>query len=487
MPSNPTYEEWSRLLAGAFFPEAEGRRLVYFAVDDDILDELVEASSPGTGARSLVRAVRPRLDTADPQRLFEPLAQEAYAWSGRRPRPEIPNFLAGLAVTILAASRMDEGDGIAATNYYDRLREVLEVPSLPGSAFRETVPSVFRILREWLNGIPGRRRGISTVPEVVQPEHVGFPLSQVQFRESDRRKLTSFFRQYQLKATDSENARMLLAPARDWAGRTNLSVGAKRLLRSPENEVAAVALIASELARWDESERDERGRHVGLIRLTLQVIGRPRWGMLATRPDGFPDEADFDFDGRLVHLQSSVDGFYDPVIFEGGDDPLLTGILRGNLTLRCASGVLRFLAGAVIPMGADPFVGAMVSRRRIEPGERHFVLVRPELGDAVAQLLDSCGREGWTSRPEIAPTGWLLLSDVFVDLPPMQAVDDALAPLAPSVDSRPELVGGLRLEGPGREHRYLQTGEPDLWLPDWLIGQARSHRDNRWEPSGMGP
>ena len=66
MPSNPSYEEWSRLLADAFFPVAEDARPVYFAVDDDILDELIEAETEGDGARSLVRAVRPRLNTRDP-------------------------------------------------------------------------------------------------------------------------------------------------------------------------------------------------------------------------------------------------------------------------------------------------------------------------------------------------------------------------------------------------------------------------------------
>ncbi|MBA3235252.1 MAG: hypothetical protein H0T59_04540, partial [Chloroflexi bacterium] len=424
--TNPSYEEWSRLLAETFFPKVNEPRPVYFAVDDDILDELIEAEADGLGARSLVRAVRPRLNTWDPSSLFEPLADEAYGWAGSRPRSAVPPFLAGLAVTVLAASRMDEGDGIAATNYYARLREVLEVSDLRGSAFRDTVPDVFRILRQWIDGLPRHQRGTSTVPEVAYPEHVGFPLSQVQFRESDRRKLTSFFRQLRLKATDSANAAMLIAPARDWAGRAGLSPGAKRLLRAPGNESAAIALLASELSRWDESERDERGRRVGQIRLTLQVLSQPQWGMLATRPDGFPPTADFEFDGQHQRLGSSIDGFYDPVSFSGTDDPLLAKLLTGGVSLRCSNGTLRFSSGAVIPLGPDLTVGALASRRRIEPGERHSVLIRPDTEAKVMRLFEGHAREGWTPRPAMSPPGWLLISDVFIDLPPTEVVDEAL-------------------------------------------------------------
>jgi hypothetical protein len=494
--SDPSYEEWSRLLADTFFSVAEESRPVYFAVDDDILDELVEADRKGSGARSLVQAVRPRLNIWDPARLFDPLANEAYAWAGSRPRSPIPPFLAGLAVTVLAASRMDDGDGISATNYYARLREVLDTPNLPGSAFRETIPSVFRIFREWIDGQPRHRRGTSTVPVVAQPEpvpvvaqpeHVGFPLSQVQFRESDRRKLTSFFRQLRLKATDSANAEMLLAPAREWAGRSGLSPGARRLLR-PGNDRAAIALIASELSRWDESERDERGRRVGQIRLTLQVLGQPRWGMLATRPDGFPSAADFEFDRWQQRLVSSIDGFYDPVSFSGTGDPLLASLLSGAVSLRCPYGTLRFSAGSVIPLGPDLTVGALASRRRIEPGERFSVLVRPDKEAAVTQLLDGHAREGWNPRPTMSPPGWLLISDVFVDLPPTNVVDVALRPLVPSVDARPELVGGLQLRGHGRDRVFLTNGEPDLWVPDWLSGQPAvtasiDSRQMDWGPS----
>ena len=167
-----------------------------------------------------------------------------------------------------------------------------------------------------------------------------------------------------------------------------LSPGAKRLLRAPGNDRAAIALLASELSRWDESERDERGRRVGQIRLTLQVVGQARWGMLATRPDGFPSSADFEFDGRQQRLVSSIDGFYDPVSFSGTDDPLL-----GQHAGWCCLVALPVRDAPVLgrvghPIGPDLTVGALASRRRIEPGERFSVLVRPGLeaaGDAATR------------------------------------------------------------------------------------------------------
>lgn len=468
---NESYEWWSHALADAFFPLVETPRPVYFAVDDDFLDEIAGASEPGSGAESLVNAVRPRLNTHDPLRLFDPVAQEAYAWVGDRRAGSTPPFLAALAVTILAASRMDEADGVSAANYYVRLRDTLRLPAVSGTAFRGAISSAFRVLDVWLRGLHQHRRGLSTIPTNPSPAHVGFPLSQVMFRASDRRKLSRFFRLHGLKAADSPSAGLLLTPLRIWAEGARLSPGAMRLLRSPALEAEAVDLLVGELASWDESERDERGRPVGAIRLLLDVLGQARWSIVATRPAGFPQAAVFrSADGWEIELRSTIDGFYDPIRLDGRADAMLRELFSGSLVLTCNSGTLRFSGPPVIPLGPDPSVGMLASTRAIQPGERHWVLVRPALETQATSYFKEFARDGWKPRPEIAPTQWRLFSDVFVDVPPARAVDDALKPLIPSVQARPELVGGLRL-GRGRRPDYLERGEPDLWVPEWLSRQ----------------
>ena len=203
-----SYSEWAEALADQFFPPSTARRPVRFAVDDDILDEIAETQD-GQGARSLAAAVRPQLRLAEPRRLYDDVLSNAYAWTSG-PRDGAPPFLPCLAVCVLAAARMDSKQGISASNYYSRLREVLDVNVSASVGYPDAIPSLFRLLHEWLERTQRGRRGQSTIPDSPKYAHIGFALSQVSFRESDRRKLTRFFAQLGLKSRDSSAGPLLV-------------------------------------------------------------------------------------------------------------------------------------------------------------------------------------------------------------------------------------------------------------------------------------
>ena len=444
---------------------------MYFAVDDDVLDELLGADHPRAGATSLLRVCRPLLNLREPSSLFGGLAELAYRWAGNR-YPGVPPFLPGLALTVLAASRMDASDGVAPTNYYRRLRQVLEISESPEAAFRETVPSIFRVLDEWLRASRAHSRGLSTIPPNPTPEHVGYPISQTAFRASDRRKLTAFFREHRLKPTDVDLVQALLPELRRWSSRAGLSIGARRLLEAPEMRMQAAAIVTAELATWDETEVDERGHKIGQLRLMLAIAGRPRWGLLATRPAGLPEEADFNTPGgRRCHLRSTVDGYYDPLWLEGPNDPTLIELLNTAPVLRSGIWSLRFQRADVMPMRPDPVSNSLTTRRRVEPGERHWVLASEAISQEVLRVLASTAREGWRERDASAPLGWRLISDVFIDHPPLNLTDERLSPLIPTVDARPQLVGGLPVGRANGEDIYLEGAEPELWVPSWLLAE----------------
>ena len=179
---------------------------MYLAVDDDTLDEIVGEPGDGRGSRALLRTVRPKLSLGDERHFFEPVRLDAVMWHSLRTTAAAPPFLPVLALTVLAASRMDESEAVAAFNYYHRLKEVLDITFDPGPAFRDAVAQMFVMLDEWLTLHKGHFRGVSTISAHPQPAHVGYPLSQVLFRQSDRRQLTRFFRMYGLRPEDAESA-----------------------------------------------------------------------------------------------------------------------------------------------------------------------------------------------------------------------------------------------------------------------------------------
>ncbi len=458
-------EDWTALLADRFFPVKAIPGPVHFAVDDDALDEIA-GTDRGGGAASLATAVRPSLRVQDPRHLFDDVSATAYRWAGNR-YPGPPPFLPCLALCVLAASRMDASLAISSTNYYVRLQTALDIDVSAALGYPDAVPALFRLLREWLNSQRGRR-GLSTIPDTASPAHIGFALSQIHVRESDRRKLTRFFTLLALSPTDAASANELVGALRRWALVSDLSPGAKAFIASDRDREAVAALIASELREWDETERDEHGRRLGRVQLLLEIKGAARWGVLVTRPEGFPPAAIFSSsDGLILDLHSSVEGFYDPVWFGGSESNLLARAFAGVVLLRSGPIGLRFAIDQVTALGPDPRTGRLAAVQRVEPGERHWVLVHAHQREAVVELLDKIAREGWSDSPG-APEGWLLLRDVIVDMPPAHVVPEGLSALVPAVDARPELNGGLPLGRTSNIPTYLRGGEPDLWIPDWL-------------------
>lgn len=463
-----TVDQWAELLECRFFPLHQRGRHVYFAVDDDVLDELA-GGGPTRGAESLLRALRPQLRLHAERELFEDSLQAGLRWSAdgfRGPPPILPC----LAVCVLAASRMDASEGIASSNYYRRLRLALDLAFSPEAAYRAAVPPMFRLLHEWLQASRGSR-GTSTIPDHASPAHVGFALSQALVRESDRRKLTAFFARTGLRPADASASRQLLPALRHWAQQSTLSPGAKRLISDAQFSDQATALLEGELRSWDLSERDDDGRVLGRIDLLLRVAPTLGWGLLATRPPGFPEQDEWACPPQVLALRSTVAGLYDPVILGPQLPSWVVDSRTRPLTFRSGDHALRLAVSSIVPLGPDPNTGYLVSRRRFEPGVRHWLLVHDDLAPEAERLLQVIAREGWQPSA-LGPRGWHLYRDVFVDLPPTYPVPASLSALIPGVDARPAFRGGLSLGTFGGERWYLVGGEPDIWLPEWLVAAS---------------
>ncbi len=464
-----TLEDWALALERYFFaPRQRGRR-VYFSVSDEALDEIAQTTS-GQGAETLVRAVRPQLRLTSQRNLFEDVYTSGTRWSANR-EPGPPPFLPCLALCVLAASRMESSQGLSAGNYYERLRIVLDLPHSPQPAYAETIPATFRLFHEWIQRGRGVR-GASTIPDVAVPAHIGYALSQALIRESDRRKLTAFFIRLDLQPQDWGVSGQLLPALRYWAARSTLSWGAKRLISDPQYERDALSFFEDELKNWDLNERDDDGRVVGRIAISLRVTGGTDWALIASRPRGFPETAAWTSGApgsglRTLTLQSSIPEIYDPVSLGPSLPDWILEAHNHPLVFKCGQQALHLALPSVVPLGPDPNTGRLTSTRRVQPSVRHWLLVHGEVAQAAEDLLGRIAREGW-ARVANSPVGWRLYRDVFVDLPPTFEVPPGLAPLVPGVEAKPELCGGLPLGLLGGEPLYLQGGPPDVWLPHWL-------------------
>lgn len=232
-----------------------------------------------------------------------------------------PDCLPGLALLVLAASRMDADDRASMHAYYRRLADLLQVPRqeqwphIPGTP---ELTGRFADLKSWMAVQLAGARGLLDLPPVEPSRRVvGVPISQTLLRAGDHRALGAFFeRSGRLIDLGWDPVHQL----RRWSGRYQLSQPAQSLLHRPELHQALAAALRNARRHWDGTVRDEHGRPVLPARLTLHPLpSRVTVGLTVpalaepgtvTGPDGLridahPDQA---AEMPLEWLRHAVDG-----------------------------------------------------------------------------------------------------------------------------------------------------------------------------------
>jgi hypothetical protein len=458
-----SYEDWASRLRAHFFEESNAGVPVTFFVDGEVLAEIAGVPEQEADAAEawLASAVRPKLLPESSGDVFSRVVDESWTWRLKHPDHD-PPFLPVLAITVLAAAKMARTQDRAAHNYYRPLRKVLGLQDKPGMppGYDAAMQGLWGHLTWWLNVQTEGRLGLSSVPDRPSPAYIGYALSQALFRASDRQRLTHFFTALDIAPGEPIEAAELLAYFRAWCQRSHLSSGAMEMARREEYAEPLAAILAAELRRWDGSLRDERGRRLGQILITLDLYLRPRLAFAAERPHGFPAPAAFEFDetGRTVILQATGSDFYDELPFEVSAQVLETG-MRG-----VHDGVALGLSpGPIVPFRQHEALGCWASVRQLVPGIHHWVLVRADHDPLVREYLRDSAMADWREAQGIAPRGWTFFRDVVIDAAPPSTTNPALSRIVPSLRERPSLWGGLPLSI--NPDLYLAGGEPDLWVP----------------------
>jgi hypothetical protein len=182
-----------------------------------------------------------------------------------------PMYLTGLAVLVLAASRMATDQRASMREYYLRLADLLGIPLAPDWPQVRGVPDLvarFEDLTAWLAHTEDGRRGLLDVPGAVHPSIVGVPISQSLLRAGDRIALGAFFeRTSHLIDAGWDPVHQL----HGWGGRHQLTAPLLGLLARPDLHHTLAGALRAARRSWDGSTIDATGRRLlpGQLRLHL--------------------------------------------------------------------------------------------------------------------------------------------------------------------------------------------------------------------------
>jgi len=182
MPSD--YEEWNEKLIKEFYPKGREGRPSFLSMESHVVEELEQEIDA-----SFVESVK-ALGSSD--KIIPILLALGVKWSKKRKGD--PPFIAGLALCVLAASKMGS-EGKWSTNYYYWLNKLLDREN-PGSKRRppgfDKIPYLWKILNLWLEEDCEGKRGLPTAKQAGPPnrKYVSWPISQALFRpEADKKEL----------------------------------------------------------------------------------------------------------------------------------------------------------------------------------------------------------------------------------------------------------------------------------------------------------
>jgi hypothetical protein len=450
---------WNAALAERFYRQEFANRPVFLCVDEETLAAIGrDAGLLSDDAKALACVVRRRVRDRAP---LDAWTHDAVVWR-RSGFVGPPPFLSVLAVTVLAATTRG-----AATDraYYTRLNGLLGLAGrgMPRD-FDSDIQQLWLCLNDWLMDVEHGRRGLPTATNLVSAfPNIGWALSQTVLRPSDRAKLPILFNRLGVYPGQHVDGHLLVAGLRrsGLAGR----LMSRRLLQVLDDPALAESLastLASELAAWDGTLRDEVGRHAIPMLLTYHQRSRS-FGVAVRTP------------ADLAHLSVQL-GREAPVALgePGGLQllpvPVTAGLLDGQSMLatlvaldereRVPSDIRLVMAQAdVRVLTPNDDLARWVEVRATELRRRYLVLVRAGLIPRAVELMTSLGDVAPRQTSVSCPSGWM-----GYEFEPLCAssVDGQLSVLSPSGTEMVVLDGGLPILVQSR--MYLTAGPPDVLL-----------------------
>lgn len=504
------YGRWNQGIFEHFFTEANRGRPVYLDVDDAVLSQIAECVGRSEEPRtSLARAVGSTLALApDRENVFRAhLANldrfqrglPPRGWKQRESSPNVPPFLALLALFVRAAEEMAASDGYSAANYYGRLDALLGITS--GSAasnrlrrhFQQHSLKFWHALNSWLEQLNGAV-GLPTARSWGRRRYVGVPMSQALVKEHDRSALATFFAAQRFQPGRRLASADMERVLSDWITNSNVSGYLKTLWRTGSEARRRIAEVASlELENWDGTvpEPVDRARsQVGLLQI---------WAMLRAGPPlridiGLVAQASTPLPPGVYSLEPNAseqarNAIGDPPAifvqeYEPGVGSLITEIgewslpelLLTQLSVSNEGYRLTRQPRAVVALERDDLLAAYREVDRLELATDAMILAHTFYAPAVEEVLKRYAVEGYESHDASQikglPNDWILYRNVQLVAPPTTDVGE-LSPLIGFSSAAVNFGDGLRLPGIPAWHRkappQLQIAVPDQSIDARLV------------------
>lgn len=448
-----SYDEWNHALATYFTAGVPQGHVVYLSVDDAIIQQIEHQLTVrlGHSPEPFIAAVRRRVvhgRRVDFRRIW-----------GRNCYGE-PNCIAFLAAMVLAASRMaeDEEESIAASNYFTRFCEVLQLNQESGrpSGMRSGAESEEPLWHEWAKWLGENGLISSARPGEGPNRYINYPISQALLRGVDRNRLYRLFRESNW--ADDWDIEMVTAAVRRAA--PYLTKHLQRLLSDRSQRAEAIAEAIYEVYdTWARGEGDDhtsyRSRRnylmVGIWRSEDVLSGAIEYFLYPQAPRRQRiDELIVDIDNQPRTLTIERPGWYMPICpvneqhlnqgvrYTVIQPPELNALLLPSRTFW----ILR-------PDPNNPESGVYASWGRVPLGTKCIILCRKELLADLDQLRAERLIE-WNGDPQSIPSfaEWVEVRDCMVISPVWDGVEikhsDLHSALQPRERLNIGLSGGLR-------------------------------------------
>ncbi len=465
------YVEWNKWIVKHILASARKGQSIYLSITPTVLAGITSSESDSPASAQ------------DAEAHFALTAKEIQAsivvQEGRQrilrsfDEEGLPLSAAYLAISVLAAYRMQSDEEASGGAYYYRLAELLGSEMVGGYpyGFDPTVfESLWVFLQTWLAEDTGAKLAMPGQENTAR-RFVALPLTHVPLRRLDIEKLPAFFGWAGYSAGARVGEERLLSDLQHWARSYAALSTAGASALADERKHAVVSQVAQELAVWDGTATESGGRRNASVEIMLDIVRyRPDLFYLPRRPEGFPTYYD---DGVHV-LNAGDDRWYEPLPLLADAGPELSSGFEWRSRADSLLGFRR-PPSAVIALAPSTDSTGFLSRSSLPRGTSCAVLCQSSLAGVAGEYLSAtAGRACTPLTHSNVPSGWTLFTavkpDRYVEVP------NGLDGLA--LDSQVNIIcsGGLRL---GRRAEWLAGSPPKILVTGVQDGDAITLDDER--------
>ena len=464
------YERWNQAIISYFFEECEPGEIAFLQASDETLSEIAELSNSNVpdAAENLITAVRNEVVKAgDRVNLWSIDPTNSWiSFQGKEP-PQV----AFLALTVLAASRMESSVSISHTNYYLRLNELLFDKSnqgIPKGIKRQDFEKLWKHLQKSLSD----RYDVELylTEGSLSRRYVWYPISQCLISKQDRRAVYRFFHLNNLTPFSNHFDHRLEEQLRYWCMSSTGLAKIKRYLSNESYKSSILNQVKSILKHWDgEIPPDEAS--VGKKHTTALINVELRFNLSSNVEIRywFPRRGRNEIDCKINSfgikcLQTSdSEKWFRPIIDKEGtfwgllnSPQLQTDEIKPVIyTLGCSN---------IWVFRKDPERDdGWLSQRNMQLYEDHLIVFRKSLANQVIACVEqTCELEAETLSPIY--DDWLCLRGTPTK--PLPISNSELWRLSVDSGKRIRFIGGLSVRDQHGHRAFLNICLPTVFVPD---------------------